>query len=77
MLLVFLSQILSMLVFKKLGTKLQYFDIYLHNENILEYGQSLVTGSKFMIFDVEGHPSRYSAVSLVITILKESPRSHI
>ena len=35
--------------------KLQYFDKYLHNKNILEYAQILVTGGKFMIFDIEGH----------------------
>ena len=29
------------------------FDIYLHN--VLEYAKILVTGGKFMIFDIEGH----------------------
>ena len=37
--------------------KLQHFDIYLHNENILWYAQILLTGDKFMIFDIEGHPN--------------------
>ena len=41
---------------KKLEAKLQYFDGYLHDKNILEYVQILVTGDKFMIFDIENHP---------------------
>ena len=40
---------------KKLETKLQYFDIYLHDKNILEYGLLLVGSSRFMIFHNEGH----------------------
>ena len=39
---------------KKLETKLQYFDIYLHNKNILEYGLLLVGCGRFMIFHIEG-----------------------
>ena len=27
----------------------------MHNKNILEYAQILVTDGKFMIFDIEGH----------------------
>lgn len=30
--------------------------MYLHNQYILEYAQILLTGGKFMIFDIEGHP---------------------
>ena len=29
--------------------------MYLQNKNILEYAQILLTGGKFMIFDIEGH----------------------
>ena len=39
---------------KKLETKLQYFDIYLHNKNILEYALLLVHSGRFMIFHIEG-----------------------
>ena len=39
---------------KKLETKLQYFDIYLHNKNILEYGLLLVGSGRFMIFHIKG-----------------------
>ena len=42
---------------KKFETNLQYFDIYFHNKNILEQAQILVTGDKFMIFDIEGYPN--------------------
>ena len=31
----------------------------LHNENIIDYSQILVTGGKFMIFDIEGHPNNF------------------
>ena len=48
---------------KKLGTKLQYFDRYLHNKNILEYVQILVTDGGFMILYIEGH-SNYYIISL-------------
>ena len=44
---------------KKLETKLQYFDIYLHNKNILEYGLLLVGSGRFMIFHIEGHSIIY------------------
>ena len=40
---------------KKLETKLQYFDTYLHNENILEYALLLVGSRRFMIVHNEGH----------------------
>ena len=39
---------------KKLETKLQYIDIYLHNKNVLEYGLLLVGSGRFMIFHIEG-----------------------
>ena len=42
---------------KKLEAKLQYFDKYFHNKNILEYAQILITDGKFMIFDIESHSS--------------------
>ena len=45
---------------KKLETKLQYFDIYLHNKNILEYGLLLVGSGRFMIFHIEGRSRKYS-----------------
>ena len=40
-------------------TKLQYFDIYLHNKNILEYALLLVGSGRFMIFHIESHSSTY------------------
>ena len=42
--------------------KLQYFDKYLHNKHILEYAQILVTGGKFMIFDIKGHPTIFRPI---------------
>ena len=36
--------------------------MYEHNKNILECAQILVTGGKFMIIDIEGHPSVYTPV---------------
>ena len=53
---IFLKKIVH--VGKKLEAKLQYFDGYLYDKNILEYVQILVTGGKFMIFDIEGHPNK-------------------
>ena len=44
---------------KKLETKLQYFDIYLHNKNILEYAQIVVGTGRFVIFHIEGHSIVY------------------
>ena len=46
---------------KKLETKLQYFDIYLHNKNILEYALLLVHSGRFMIFHIEGSSIIYGA----------------
>ena len=43
---------------KKLETKLQYIDIYLHNKNILEYGLLLVGSGRFMIFHNEGRSNK-------------------
>ena len=40
---------------KKLEIKLQYFDTYLHNENILDYVLLLVGSGRFMIVHNEGH----------------------
>ena len=37
----------------KLETKLQYFDIYLHDKNILDYAPLLVGSGKFIIFHIE------------------------
>ena len=39
-------------------TKLQYFDRNMHNKNILEYAQILVTDGRFIIFDIEGRSNR-------------------
>ena len=44
-------------------TKLQYFDIYLHNKNILEYAQIEGIGPRFIIFDIEGHSRIYDNIS--------------
>ena len=44
---------------KKLETKLQYIDIYLHNKNVLNYGLLLVGSGRFMIFHIEGHSTIY------------------
>ena len=44
---------------KKLESKLQYFDIYLHNKNILEYALLLVHSGRFMIFHIEGSSIAY------------------
>ena len=52
MLLAFLQKLVR--VGKKLETKLQYFDIYLHNKNILEYTLLLVGSHRFRIFHIEG-----------------------
>ena len=40
---------------KSIMTKLQQFDISLHNKNILEYAHILVTSDRFMIFHIEGY----------------------
>ena len=51
---------------KNLETKLQYFDRYLRDKNILEYVQILVTDGGFMILwilYIEGH-SNYYIISL-------------
>ena len=53
MLLAFLQKLVR--VGKKLETKLQYFDRYLHNKCIFEYAQILVTDGMFIVFDIEGH----------------------
>ena len=42
-------------------TKLQYIDIYLHNENVLEYGLLLVGSGRFMIFHIEGRSNTVSS----------------
>ena len=52
---------------KKLETKLQYFDIYLHNKNILEYASLLVRSGRFMIFHIEG-PSNIHEIDINFTI---------
>ena len=57
-----MSQILSMLVYKKLETKLQYFDTYLYNKNILEYAQILVGSGRFVIFHIKGHSNKNVAL---------------
>ena len=46
---------------KKLETKSQYFDIYLHNKKILEYGLLLVGSGRFMISHIEGRSNNYHA----------------
>ena len=51
---------------KKLETKLQYFDIYLHNENILEYALLLVRSGRFMIFHIEGRSNKYVCTYTII-----------
>ena len=40
---------------KKLDAKLQYFEMYVHNRNILEYTPILVGSGRFIIFHIEGH----------------------
>ena len=40
-------------------TKLQYFDIQLHNKNILEYAQIARSALKSMILNIKGHSIMY------------------
>ena len=36
--------------------------VILYNKNILEYAQILVTGGKFMIFEIKGHPTIFRPI---------------
>ena len=55
---------------KKLETKLQYIDTYLHNKNVLEYGLLLVGSGRFMIFHIEGHSTEYASLRKKVEILQ-------
>ena len=59
---------------KKLETKLQYIDTYLHNKNVLEYGLLLVDSGRFMIFHIEGRSNIFDNY-LVIGFLSYSHSS--
>ena len=50
-------------------TKLEHFDIYLHDKNIFKFVQILVTSSCFIIFDIEGHSNTQKETFLDMIIL--------